>query len=761
LRNIFQKTIIPLLVAVVLPVCSIVAQTNPAPQTLPLTQNFGTSSFTTLPSGFSAWNGINGATIFTQALAEASAPTGNATINSAIIAQTTGGVYGYCALSDAKAYIQTSGNTTNGVNQLALAISTKGLTDIKINYSITMISAQARSIGCILQYRSTSTGPWTSVDSSVYSYTSGTRSVGQEDFYTDLLLAVAAENKDTVQLRWALWRGTEAGNSSGIAIDNISIYSGSSGVIPPTPILSLPGDNATEQPSALTLSWNASTGATSYHLQLSTNSFFSPVSLDSANLAGLSLNVSGLLDNSKYYWRVSASNSTGSSLFSTIRSFSTHWTTIPSVPSLLSPTDNAAGIALTPALSWGPASGAVTYRLQVAVDSLFTTVMQDDTALVVPQKRLSPLTGSMKYWWRVSAKNTIGVSAFSSVRSFTTAAAYKVPQVVLFSGTSGNALLDSIRANFTTPTTLGYNGARDTLYGDIDKVNDSLTCVYSGYTIYMPPSVPPRTAATNGGMNAEHSFPQSFGAASGNPNSDMHHIYAAKGSVNSLRGNLPFGEIPDTSVLTWFRNNESRSTPPLTDLFEYSKVDSFAFEPRKAHKGHVARAIFYFYTIYRTEASAAGGTPFFEGMRETLLRWHATCQIDSSEYARTIKIASHQGGKANPFIIDTTLVRRAYQTTSNVVPLFVNVPQTCSLEQNYPNPFNPKTTISFTITVSGTVTLRIYDLLGREQTTLCDEHLTAGAYAVPFDATKFGSGVYFYRLQIGNTSITRRMILLK
>ncbi len=83
------------------------------------------------------------------------------------------------------------------------------------------------------------------------------------------------------------------------------------------------------------------------------------------------------------------------------------------------------------------------------------------------------------------------------------------------------------------------------------------------------------------------------------------------------------------------------------------------------------------------------------------------------------------------------------------------------LQQNYPNPFNPTTTIKFSVPKNGMVTLKVYNLLGQEVATLVNGEMNAGSYKVTFDASKLGSGVYFYKLQAGNNSATKKMILLK
>lgn len=83
------------------------------------------------------------------------------------------------------------------------------------------------------------------------------------------------------------------------------------------------------------------------------------------------------------------------------------------------------------------------------------------------------------------------------------------------------------------------------------------------------------------------------------------------------------------------------------------------------------------------------------------------------------------------------------------------------LNQNYPNPFNPSTTISYQLPVSGNVTLKVYDLLGREAATLVDEYKPAGRYEVEFDAGQLASGVYYYTLQSGEFRSSKKLLLLK
>jgi len=91
----------------------------------------------------------------------------------------------------------------------------------------------------------------------------------------------------------------------------------------------------------------------------------------------------------------------------------------------------------------------------------------------------------------------------------------------------------------------------------------------------------------------------------------------------------------------------------------------------------------------------------------------------------------------------------------------VGVPSKFNLSQNYPNPFNPVTKINYDLPVSGLVTLTIYDILGKEVTTIVNEFKEAGYYSVSFDASELTSGVYFYKLVSGNNSAVKKLVVLK
>jgi hypothetical protein len=91
----------------------------------------------------------------------------------------------------------------------------------------------------------------------------------------------------------------------------------------------------------------------------------------------------------------------------------------------------------------------------------------------------------------------------------------------------------------------------------------------------------------------------------------------------------------------------------------------------------------------------------------------------------------------------------------------IEVPTEFALHQNYPNPFNPTTTIKYDLPVDAQVTMKVYDLLGREALTLVDEFVLAGYHQAQVDGSRLSSGVYFYRINVGAFADVKKLLFLK
>jgi hypothetical protein len=105
--------------------------------------------------------------------------------------------------------------------------------------------------------------------------------------------------------------------------------------------------------------------------------------------------------------------------------------------------------------------------------------------------------------------------------------------------------------------------------------------------------------------------------------------------------------------------------------------------------------------------------------------------------------------------------RLEFSTVSGVSGNENGIPKVFDLKQNYPNPFNPVTKIHYEVPKTGYVSIKVFDMLGREVSTLVNGNVQAGYYAFDFDASALTRGVYFYKMTAGSFEKTMKMIVLK
>ncbi len=191
--------------------------------------------------------------------------------------------------------------------------------------------------------------------------------------------------------------------------------------IPSTPVLVSPANGSTGKSTTLTLSWNSVTNATNYNMQIAKDAAFNVKIFDDSTITASSKQVSSLTGGTQYFWRVSAKNSTGVSSWSTVWNFTTaEGQTIPSAPVLVSPANGTNDEPLNPILLWNNILTATKYRLQLSKDISFSNIVYDDSAITSSSKQVGPLKQTTQYFWRVNARNSAGISDWSSVWSFTT-----------------------------------------------------------------------------------------------------------------------------------------------------------------------------------------------------------------------------------------------------------------------------------------------------------------------------------------------------
>jgi hypothetical protein len=224
---------------------------------------------------------------------------------------------------------------------------------------------------------------------------------------------------------------------------------------------------------------------------------------------------------------------------------------------------------------------------------------------------------------------------------------------------AGEALRTWLKANWYADRhrNLGYDAARRALFTSIDVAPDGRVYgVYSGF------SRPAADTTFLDPINTEHTVPQSYFGRGDPMRSDLHHLFPTHKDANSARGSDPFGEIPDEATARWFgvRGDgqlAKLSAAPADNRDAFGEDNPDEFEPPEAHEGNLARAVFYFYTVYPGRAGpieriAKDGT-------ETLYRWHLNDPPDAWERSRNDRIAALQGNR-NPYIDHPELVCRAW-----------------------------------------------------------------------------------------------------
>jgi hypothetical protein len=190
---------------------------------------------------------------------------------------------------------------------------------------------------------------------------------------------------------------------------------------PAAPVLTAPDANAQNIALAVNLVWDVVPHTVNYRAQVATDSLFASIVFNDSTLLSATTYVENLSYGTTYYWRVNGKNSGGSGPWSAVRKFTTLPPPVPAVPVLVSPAAAATGLPVATNLVWNRSTHAATYRVQLAADSLFATLILNDSTLTDTARSTGTLANNTAYWWRVNARNISGTSAYSAPRRYTTA----------------------------------------------------------------------------------------------------------------------------------------------------------------------------------------------------------------------------------------------------------------------------------------------------------------------------------------------------
>lgn len=353
-------------------------------------------------------------------------------------------------------------------------------------------------------------------------------------------------------------------------------------------------------------------------------------------------------------------------------------TTVPSVPVLVLPVSSSINVQTNPTLSWNASSGAASYHLQVSTSSTFASTAVDQSGITGTSLSVNGLSSGTTYYWRVSASNANGTSNWSSAFNFTTGSQTVTAGLIVYD--------DSLKApwmNTSWGTTADFSSTQHVLHGlySISVVQGS----WAGLRL--------RDGSWSNPVNIN------------------------TGAFNSFEFSA-YGGLTGLTLGVYFENDLSQSFPTVSNI-----------------------------------AVAAN-------------QWQVisipVSQLNPNNYAVNSITIQNFTSSQKTYSIDNihfTGAVLAKQLTS--VEENTAVPANFNLNQNYPNPFNPSTNIMFNIPQQSYVTLKIYDILGREVATLVSGTLPAGSYNKIWDASNFPSGVYIYQLRSDNNVLVKKMSLIK
>ncbi len=469
----------------------------------------------------------------------------------------------------------------------------------------------------------------------------------------------------------------------------------------------------------------------------------------------------------------------------------------PAMPSLSSPSNGALHLPPTTVLSWNPVGGFNSFRVQVSTDSLFATTVFDDSNFTATFRSVGGLTYGTKYFWRVKAKNAYGSSAYTAPWSFTVF----VPQTVNIQvNQNWNTIsipltIEDGQTNHVFPTATSSAYAFDPLGGYV--LRDTVTNG-SGYWLKFPGS---GTVPITGGLRPVDSIAvlsgwNLVGSITGTtavsaivqvPDSIIRSVYYTYAAGYAPSDSIEPGKaywVKTASQGKLVLSTEgaapafmAKQNPlQLLDRMNEIHIEDAAGNRQVLYFGsdREAKAVREYFTLPPTPPMGIFDVRFASQRLLETVEEGASAELPlrilSAEWPVTINVVSRTSspratlafsGSETPLQEGTPVRISREMPVSLRLDTAAELPLEFALGQNYPNPFNPTTTIQFDLPVASEVSLKLYDILGREVAILARGIKPAGTHFATVDGTSLGTGVYFYKIEAGGYQSTRKLLLLK
>jgi hypothetical protein len=574
-------------------------------------------------------------------------------------------------------------------------------------------------------------------------------------------------------------------------------------------VLVLPADRAADLDVQLDLFWQIPARGKFFQVQVTSDSSFRQAFVyDQEGVMTPTVSISNLGNNTLYYWRVRARNAGGYSAWSTVWTFTTR-PLPPEVPYLLSPAAYAVNVPRNPQFTWEEAGSAKSYTMQLAADSLFTSLLTDAKGIPFTRYAYSGLTEGGTYWWRVSAQNSAGSSGWSEQRRFTVTP--KLPESPLQRSPADGAVNIPVRTSFTWEAAEGA----DTYTLEISRFAD-FAAVAREYKDIAALSLTVPEDFT--GLSDWYWRISASNAAGTSPWSPVWKFTTAETPLAAPVLQLPVDRAtmqPVELELEWLlvTGATSYSVELAADAsFTLPLQQQSGITVNGHHVSGLENETTYYWRVraeddhrqsawsdtwsFTTAIPLPGAVTLLEPVdgasassNEVTFRWSGTGPAVDRYWMER----SFEGGLLPLSLIDSTL-------TDTTVTIVLNAPAPLCrwrvragnpagwgpfsewhsfdalvvsaepspaaaaapvLDQNYPNPFNPSTVVRFTLPRTMHVRLDVSDLLGRTVRVLFDGEGPAGTHRVVFDASGLPGGMYIVTLRTPGVTVTRVATLLR
>jgi hypothetical protein len=455
--------------------------------------------------------------------------------------------------------------------------------------------------------------------------------------------------------------------------------------------------------------------------------------------------------------------------------------TVPGVPQLLTPDNGSIFHIDYPTLIWSRSVNANTYHLQISRDSLFNTMVLEDSSLTDTFKQMGIFDNPAKYYWRIRSKNTAGRSNWSERWYFDLAIYPAVPALVspAKSSTDQPNVLAIKWNRSAAATNYHLEVSSESLFA-IRIVDDSMlidTFKYVGPLENLSKYYW-RLRSNNLVGTSDWSEPWNFVTAS----YTFEYVHGNGWNLISL-----------PLVVSDYRT---------TELFPSAISSAFDYNGNYMARDTLERGCGYWIKFNHSETVGLTGTPVTAETIAVKVGWNMIGSIGtpipvSNIISQPVKIITsdifcYNGSYS---ISDSIIPGNGYwikvdqdgdlilnstnavdaNSRINIQPIdeipppppdgqsdrAAKLPEDFRVSQNYPNPFNPRTTIYYTLPESRQVKLVIYNQLGQEVQTLVDEIQESGDRYVIFEDSNLSSGLYFYKIEAGSYRAIKKMVLIK